>query len=185
MSRASRPSISTSDGEAVIERTRRCAVRRGDGDGGECGGKDDATSTITFGFVPSTTCHPTGYSPIQPRTTSRQFIPSTLCLHQQGTADKAQCRFSCIRRISGDKTAVRRVHHPSSARREPNIMPPVRSSSSTGDVYDQLSALLSPPGAYPAARYRSSSEIADGLKRIRRIILTEGIPEVVSVSGSA
>ncbi|BEI79729.1 hypothetical protein CcaverHIS002_0102580 [Cutaneotrichosporon cavernicola] len=50
-------------------------------------------------------------------------------------------------------------------------------TSPSGDVYDQLAALLSPPGAYPAARYRSSSEIADGQKRIRRIILTEGIPE--------
>lgn len=55
------------------------------------------------------------------------------------------------------------------------------SRSPVSDVYDQLAALLSPPGAYPAARYRSSSEIADGLKRIRRIILTEGIPEPVSV----
>lgn len=50
----------------------------------------------------------------------------------------------------------------------------------TREVYDSLSSLLSPSTAFPAGRYRSTSEIADGLKRIRRIILTEGIPEVVS-----
>lgn len=49
-------------------------------------------------------------------------------------------------------------------------------------VYESLSNLLSPPNAYPSGRYRSTSDIADGLKRIRRTILTEGIPEIVSAS---
>lgn len=50
------------------------------------------------------------------------------------------------------------------------------------DLYDAYAALLSPASAYPAGRYRSTSEIADGLKRLRRLILTEGIPDVVSSS---
>lgn len=54
------------------------------------------------------------------------------------------------------------------------------SDRTTREVYDSLSALLSPPTTFPAGRYRSTSEVADGLKRIRRIILTEGIPEIVS-----
>ncbi|WOO80787.1 Cell division control protein 16 [Vanrija pseudolonga] len=48
------------------------------------------------------------------------------------------------------------------------------------DLYDAYAALLSPASAYPAGRYRSTSEIADGLKRLRRLILTEGIPDVPS-----
>lgn len=55
-------------------------------------------------------------------------------------------------------------------------MPP----SSQKEVYDQLATLLAPPTAFPAGRYRPSSDVSDGLKRVRRIILTEGIPEVVS-----
>lgn len=42
-------------------------------------------------------------------------------------------------------------------------------------AYDALLPLLT-----PANRHRTSSEISDGLKRIRRLVLTEGIPEVVS-----
>ncbi|WWC60422.1 uncharacterized protein I303_102994 [Kwoniella dejecticola CBS 10117] len=43
------------------------------------------------------------------------------------------------------------------------------------DLYDTLSALLNPLSL--AGRHRSTSEISDGLKKIRRIVLTEGIPE--------
>lgn len=42
-------------------------------------------------------------------------------------------------------------------------------------TYNTLLELLTPTN-----RHRTSSEISDGLKRIRRIVLTEGIPEVVS-----
>ena len=42
-------------------------------------------------------------------------------------------------------------------------------------AYDALLPLLTPTN-----RHRTSSEISDGLKRIRRLVLTEGIPEVVS-----
>lgn len=41
-------------------------------------------------------------------------------------------------------------------------------------TYNTLLELLTPTN-----RHRSSSEISDGLKRIRRIVLTEGIPELV------
>ncbi|KAL7424640.1 CDC16 protein [Cryptotrichosporon argae] len=51
------------------------------------------------------------------------------------------------------------------------------SPSSSRDTYDHLAAILSPATAYPSGRYRSTSDISDGLKRIRRLILTEGIPE--------
>lgn len=44
-------------------------------------------------------------------------------------------------------------------------------------VYDKFAALLAPS---TQGRTRSSSEIADGMKRIRRLILTDGIPEIVS-----
>ncbi|OWZ70929.1 hypothetical protein AYX14_03639 [Cryptococcus neoformans] len=47
--------------------------------------------------------------------------------------------------------------------------------STSTEIYDSLRSILSPP---LISRHRSSSEISDGLKRIRRIILTEGIPEV-------
>ncbi|WWD16396.1 hypothetical protein CI109_100822 [Kwoniella shandongensis] len=43
------------------------------------------------------------------------------------------------------------------------------------DLYDNLSSLLNPS---TSSRYRASSEIYDGLKRIRRVVLTEGIPEI-------
>ena len=43
-------------------------------------------------------------------------------------------------------------------------------------TYDTLLPLLT-----PANRHRTSSEISDGLKRIRRLVLTEGIPEPVSL----
>ncbi|ADV25121.1 cell cycle arrest protein BUB2 [Cryptococcus gattii E566] len=47
--------------------------------------------------------------------------------------------------------------------------------STSTEIYDSLHSILS----YPLiSRHRSSSEISDGLKRIRRIVLTEGIPEV-------
>lgn len=46
-------------------------------------------------------------------------------------------------------------------------------------TYDKFAALLSPP-SQGQSRHRSASEIADGMKRIRRLILTDGIPEVVS-----
>ncbi|WVR03724.1 hypothetical protein IAU60_000719 [Kwoniella sp. DSM 27419] len=47
------------------------------------------------------------------------------------------------------------------------------------EVYDALSALLDPlTAAAHSGRHRSTSEISDGLKRIRRTVLTEGIPEV-------
>jgi hypothetical protein len=46
---------------------------------------------------------------------------------------------------------------------------------SPGEVYEHLVGLLNPSGS----RHRSSSEISDGFKRIRRMVLTEGIPEVV------
>lgn len=55
-------------------------------------------------------------------------------------------------------------------------------ASSPREVYDSLQALLNPATQYPGGRYRATPEIGDGLKRIRRIILTEGIPEVVSGS---
>jgi hypothetical protein len=42
-------------------------------------------------------------------------------------------------------------------------------------TYNKLHDLLSPTN-----RHRTSSEIHDSLKRIRRIVLTEGIPELVS-----
>jgi cell cycle arrest protein BUB2 len=54
-------------------------------------------------------------------------------------------------------------------------MSPERTSA---EVYDQLAALLVP--ATPAGTRRSTSDVADGLKKIRRVVLTEGIPEVVS-----
>lgn len=41
-------------------------------------------------------------------------------------------------------------------------------------TYNTLLELLTPTN-----RHRSSSEISDGLKRIRRLVLTEGIPELV------
>ncbi|WWC88064.1 uncharacterized protein L201_002967 [Kwoniella dendrophila CBS 6074] len=44
------------------------------------------------------------------------------------------------------------------------------------DLYDTLSSLLNPLAL--AGRNRSTSEISDGLKKIRRTVLTEGIPEV-------
>jgi hypothetical protein len=44
-------------------------------------------------------------------------------------------------------------------------------------TYNTLLELLTPTN-----RHRSSSEISDGLKRIRRIVLTEGIPELVRPS---
>ncbi|KGB78608.2 hypothetical protein CNBG_4446 [Cryptococcus deuterogattii R265] len=47
--------------------------------------------------------------------------------------------------------------------------------STSTEVYDSLHSILSHP---LTSRHRSSSEISDGLKRIRRIVLTEGIPEV-------
>ena len=62
----------------------------------------------------------------------------------------------------------------------PDILFTMPAERSQREIYDSLSALLSPSTAFPAGRYRSTSEVADGLKRIRRIILTEGIPEVVS-----
>lgn len=40
-------------------------------------------------------------------------------------------------------------------------------------TYNKLHDLLSPTN-----RHRTSSEIHDSLKRIRRIVLTEGIPEL-------
>ncbi|EIW66443.1 hypothetical protein TREMEDRAFT_34771 [Tremella mesenterica DSM 1558] len=43
------------------------------------------------------------------------------------------------------------------------------------DVYDQFSTLLN-----PASKHRSASDISDGLKRIRRLVLTEGIPNDVT-----
>ncbi|ORX35248.1 rab-GTPase-TBC domain-domain-containing protein [Kockovaella imperatae] len=43
------------------------------------------------------------------------------------------------------------------------------------EVYNQLSSLLVPTSA-SHSRHRTTSEISDGLKRIRRLILTEGIP---------
>ncbi|WVO14715.1 hypothetical protein L204_102353 [Cryptococcus depauperatus] len=43
------------------------------------------------------------------------------------------------------------------------------------EIYDTLSSILNPLS--PGGRQRSS-EISDGLKRIRRIVLTEGIPEI-------
>lgn len=48
-------------------------------------------------------------------------------------------------------------------------------------TYDKFAALLSPP-TQGQSRHRSNSEIADGMKRIRRLILTDGIPEVVSAT---
>lgn len=54
------------------------------------------------------------------------------------------------------------------------------------EVYANLASLLSPGGAAAAAgqgKHRSSTtEIADGLKRIRRVLLTEGLPEIVRLS---
>lgn len=47
-------------------------------------------------------------------------------------------------------------------------------------AYDTLLPLLT-----PVNRHRTSSEISDGLKRIRRLVLTEGIPEPVSRIQSA
>ncbi|OCF44101.1 cell cycle arrest protein BUB2 [Kwoniella heveanensis CBS 569] len=44
------------------------------------------------------------------------------------------------------------------------------------EIYDSLSSLLNPLTL--TGRHRSTSDISDGLKRIRRIVLTEGIPEV-------
>ncbi|WWC68523.1 uncharacterized protein I206_102452 [Kwoniella pini CBS 10737] len=43
-------------------------------------------------------------------------------------------------------------------------------------LYDTLSNLLNPLSL--TGRHRSTSDISDGLKKIRRIVLTEGIPEV-------
>jgi len=43
-------------------------------------------------------------------------------------------------------------------------------------TYNKLHDLLTPTN-----RHRTSSEIHDSLKRIRRIVLTEGIPELVSL----
>jgi cell cycle arrest protein BUB2 len=40
-------------------------------------------------------------------------------------------------------------------------------------TYNKLHDLLSPTN-----RHRTSSEIHDSLKRIRRVVLTEGIPEL-------
>ncbi|KAK4686192.1 cell cycle arrest protein BUB2, partial [Tremellales sp. Uapishka_1] len=54
-------------------------------------------------------------------------------------------------------------------------------STKQKEVYDQLLVLLNPGPStttYASGRYRTTSEISDGLKRIRRIVLTEGIPEV-------
>ncbi|WVQ78877.1 hypothetical protein IAT38_000968 [Cryptococcus sp. DSM 104549] len=48
--------------------------------------------------------------------------------------------------------------------------------STPSELYSSLSSILNPltlPG-----RHRSASDISDGLKRIRRIVLTEGIPEI-------
>ncbi|OCF75101.1 cell cycle arrest protein BUB2 [Kwoniella mangroviensis CBS 8886] len=47
--------------------------------------------------------------------------------------------------------------------------------SPSTDLYETLSSLLNPLAL--SGRHRSTSEISDGLKRIRRIVLTEGIPE--------
>jgi hypothetical protein len=49
-------------------------------------------------------------------------------------------------------------------------------------LYETLTSLLNPSHVTPyssSSRHRTSSEISDGLKRIRRIVLTEGIPEIV------
>jgi cell cycle arrest protein BUB2 len=54
-------------------------------------------------------------------------------------------------------------------------------SSPPAQVYDTILALLTPTASW--SRHRSHSEVSDGLKRIRRIVLTEGIPEVVSRVG--
>jgi hypothetical protein len=52
---------------------------------------------------------------------------------------------------------------------------------SPAEVYEHLAGLLHPQSSSSTSRHRSSSEISDGLKRIRRSVLTEGIPEVVRV----
>ncbi|RSH94798.1 hypothetical protein EHS25_004604 [Saitozyma podzolica] len=49
---------------------------------------------------------------------------------------------------------------------------------SPAEVYEHLAGLLHPQSSSSTSRHRSSSEISDGLKRIRRSVLTEGIPEV-------
>lgn len=46
-------------------------------------------------------------------------------------------------------------------------------------TYDKFASLLTPANQ-SQSRHRSASDIADGMKRIRRLILTDGIPEVVS-----
>lgn len=45
-------------------------------------------------------------------------------------------------------------------------------------VYDQFNHLLKPGPS--SGRHRTPSDIHDGLKKIRRLVLTEGIPEEVS-----
>jgi hypothetical protein len=52
---------------------------------------------------------------------------------------------------------------------------------SPAEVYEHLAGLLNPSGSSSSSRHRSSSDISDGFKRIRRLVLTEGIPEVVRV----
>ncbi|WRT65793.1 uncharacterized protein IL334_002742 [Kwoniella shivajii] len=44
------------------------------------------------------------------------------------------------------------------------------------EVYDTLSSLLNPLAL--GGKHRSTAEISDGLKKIRRMVLTEGIPDV-------
>jgi hypothetical protein len=52
----------------------------------------------------------------------------------------------------------------------------------TLETYDRFLALLNPA---TSNRYRSASEISDGHKRLRRLILTDGIPDVVSCASES
>lgn len=68
---------------------------------------------------------------------------------------------------------------PESERLEVPTTMPRGSEKDDRAVYDKFASLLSPS---TTSRHRSASEIADGMKRIRRLILTDGIPEIVSWS---
>ena len=62
--------------------------------------------------------------------------------------------------------------------------PPFRAKSpgpslppTSTELYDSLVFLLK-----PSSRYRDPKEISDGLKKIRKAILVDGVPELVSIA---
>ena len=49
--------------------------------------------------------------------------------------------------------------------------------SEATEIYDKITSLLTPPSS--SSRHRAPNELFVRLKRIRRVILDDGIPELV------